>query len=450
MRSCSMRRGSAGWRSARARRSQSTGNASCSAASASGGRARRRGRGERCHGQGGRSRRGIVYGVAYEGNVKYPPPHGATRAGSSSSSPTFRAATPGCFRRATTRTSASAAGRAKAEAARAPAAGLRGPRGRPEELEELRGHRLRCGARDADRGRARAPRGDAAGLIDPVSGDGMYECFVSGRRPRRDQWICSRAGPPRSRLRARGDSELAPLHRPRGSSRRRSTAGRARRGRSRARSSLGVRSAGCSTAICPIRAAARPCPCTAPRPRDSRARRLRAAVSSSGRPTSRSRARAGRRVADDDRDELECQPRGGRGDRERPIVVDVVDIGLDDVGAPSAPVRSAPGSRRRGTLCSGRRRRRLSAERLAGRGGMLASACDRYVRVRARGRDQGAVDADSGEGDRAVDLHLALGQADRGSPLSGAMERERARREDRISAMIASDRITIATTPRSS
>jgi geranylgeranyl reductase family protein len=51
---------------------------------------------------------------------------------------------------------------------------------RPEELENLRGHRLplrRPGNRIAsERGLL---VGDAAGLIDPVSGDGMYECFVS-------------------------------------------------------------------------------------------------------------------------------------------------------------------------------------------------------------------------------------------------------------------------------
>jgi geranylgeranyl reductase family protein len=52
----------------------------------------------------------------------------------------------------------------------------------PEQLESLRGHRLplrRPGVRIA------AERallvGDAAGLIDPVSGDGMYECFVSSK-----------------------------------------------------------------------------------------------------------------------------------------------------------------------------------------------------------------------------------------------------------------------------
>jgi len=52
----------------------------------------------------------------------------------------------------------------------------------PDELLSLRGHRLplrRPGTRIA------AERsllvGDAAGLIDPVSGDGMYECFISAR-----------------------------------------------------------------------------------------------------------------------------------------------------------------------------------------------------------------------------------------------------------------------------
>ena len=52
----------------------------------------------------------------------------------------------------------------------------------PDALEHLRGHRLplrRPGTTFAnDRGLL---VGDAAGLIDPVSGDGMYECFVSGR-----------------------------------------------------------------------------------------------------------------------------------------------------------------------------------------------------------------------------------------------------------------------------
>ncbi len=52
----------------------------------------------------------------------------------------------------------------------------------PDQLEELRGHRLplrRHGTRIA--GERSLLVGDAAGLIDPVSGDGMYECFVSSR-----------------------------------------------------------------------------------------------------------------------------------------------------------------------------------------------------------------------------------------------------------------------------
>jgi geranylgeranyl reductase family protein len=50
------------------------------------------------------------------------------------------------------------------------------------QLDGLRGHRLplrRSGTRVA--GERALLVGDAAGLIDPVSGDGMYECFVSSR-----------------------------------------------------------------------------------------------------------------------------------------------------------------------------------------------------------------------------------------------------------------------------
>ena len=52
----------------------------------------------------------------------------------------------------------------------------------PAALESLRGHRLplrRPGTRIA--GERALLVGDAAGLIDPVSGDGMYECFVSSK-----------------------------------------------------------------------------------------------------------------------------------------------------------------------------------------------------------------------------------------------------------------------------
>jgi flavin-dependent dehydrogenase len=52
----------------------------------------------------------------------------------------------------------------------------------PDQLESVRGHRLpmrRPGARIA--GERALLVGDAAGLIDPISGDGMYECFVSSK-----------------------------------------------------------------------------------------------------------------------------------------------------------------------------------------------------------------------------------------------------------------------------
>jgi geranylgeranyl reductase family protein len=52
----------------------------------------------------------------------------------------------------------------------------------PASLEELRGHRLPmrpAGTRVASERVLLV--GDAAGLVDPVTGDGMYECFVSSR-----------------------------------------------------------------------------------------------------------------------------------------------------------------------------------------------------------------------------------------------------------------------------
>jgi geranylgeranyl reductase family protein len=49
-----------------------------------------------------------------------------------------------------------------------------------ERLESLRGHRLPLRRPDAGLARGRALLvGDAAGLVDPLSGDGMYEAFLS-------------------------------------------------------------------------------------------------------------------------------------------------------------------------------------------------------------------------------------------------------------------------------
>ncbi len=52
----------------------------------------------------------------------------------------------------------------------------------PDELEAVRGYRLplRSPRSTLARGRA-AVIGDAAGLVDPVSGDGMFEAFLSGK-----------------------------------------------------------------------------------------------------------------------------------------------------------------------------------------------------------------------------------------------------------------------------
>lgn len=52
----------------------------------------------------------------------------------------------------------------------------------PDDLTELRGYRLPMRRPDSGLVRGRALLvGDAAGLVDPLSGDGMYEAFVSAR-----------------------------------------------------------------------------------------------------------------------------------------------------------------------------------------------------------------------------------------------------------------------------
>ncbi len=53
---------------------------------------------------------------------------------------------------------------------------------RDAEVEDVRGHRLPLRRPEVPLARGRAlVVGDAAGLVDPLSGDGMYECFVSAR-----------------------------------------------------------------------------------------------------------------------------------------------------------------------------------------------------------------------------------------------------------------------------
>src|SRR5207302_1511460 len=84
-----------------------------------------------------------------------------------------------------------------------------------DSLTELRGHRLplrRPGTPVA--GERALLVGDAAGLIDPVSGDGMYECFVSSRLAA-EAILDLLAGREQS-LEPYGaavDAALAPLHR---------------------------------------------------------------------------------------------------------------------------------------------------------------------------------------------------------------------------------------------
>jgi len=83
------------------------------------------------------------------------------------------------------------------------------------QLEAVRGHRLplrRPGVRIASE-RALLV-GDAAGLVDPVSGDGMYECFVSSRHAAAAilDVLAGRASTLEP-YEAAVDASLAPLHR---------------------------------------------------------------------------------------------------------------------------------------------------------------------------------------------------------------------------------------------
>ncbi len=85
----------------------------------------------------------------------------------------------------------------------------------PDDLESLRGHRLPLRKPGSTLATERALLvGDAAGLVDPVSGDGMFECFVSSRLATAaiGDLLAGRT----STLEPYGaavDGELAPLHR---------------------------------------------------------------------------------------------------------------------------------------------------------------------------------------------------------------------------------------------
>jgi flavin-dependent dehydrogenase len=85
----------------------------------------------------------------------------------------------------------------------------------PADLESLRGHRLPLRMRETRIAGGRALLvGDAAGLIDPVSGDGMYECFLSARLAA-DAILDLLAGRASTLepYEAAVDTALAPLHR---------------------------------------------------------------------------------------------------------------------------------------------------------------------------------------------------------------------------------------------
>ena len=92
-------------------------------------------------------------------------------------------ATAGSSRRATTSTSASAAGRRKARGFAPISRGLVEGYGLDGgSLENVRGYRLPLrGAGDGLTNGRGLVVGDAAGLVDPLTGDGMYEAFLSAR-----------------------------------------------------------------------------------------------------------------------------------------------------------------------------------------------------------------------------------------------------------------------------
>ena len=85
----------------------------------------------------------------------------------------------------------------------------------PDDLESLRGHRLPLRKPGSKLALERTlVVGDAAGLVDPVSGDGMFECFVSSRLAAAaiGDLLAGRTSTLEPYT-AAVDGELAPLHR---------------------------------------------------------------------------------------------------------------------------------------------------------------------------------------------------------------------------------------------
>ena len=123
-------------------------------------------------------------GVAYEGNVPYPT---ISRERYERRVVIELADIPGgyagCSRRATTRTSASAAGRRRGRgSASTCGACARRTASTRRRSRTCAATGCRCGCRRrGSRASGRSLVGDAGGLLDPVSGDGMYECFYSAR-----------------------------------------------------------------------------------------------------------------------------------------------------------------------------------------------------------------------------------------------------------------------------
>ncbi len=106
----------------------------------------------------------------------------SSEGGRRSSSVSCRAGTAGSSRRTATRTTASAAGRARGRACASTCAASATHHGVDvDTLTDLQGRRLPIRRTSAARSGPVVLVGDAAGLVDPLSGDGIYEALLSAR-----------------------------------------------------------------------------------------------------------------------------------------------------------------------------------------------------------------------------------------------------------------------------